>query len=275
MAHNASSSLALAALASLLLALSFVAAPTQAAGCPFEDASCQDYCNKQGCSLGYCGHFAWIQCICRKCGDEWNYYDKVRYNPDQTVNQTELDSLKLNRTAPLILTTSSTSSGSASVQLGAEPAEGRQLNSADLKPAAKPIEKPVTLTTLLIPDLSESGKIDLNDIPDENSDKFLDYLEKNHERLAQATARADGSQDGDSSDQDEESSDAALTSTLATPIDEDTIELQISASNNNKSGAQQRHQVSKTSTGPSSSGVTRLLRLVAASDDALLQAEQP
>lgn len=37
-------------------------------GCPFNDGSCEEYCKQQGCNFGYCGHFAWIQCICRKCG---------------------------------------------------------------------------------------------------------------------------------------------------------------------------------------------------------------
>lgn len=104
-------------------------------GCPFDNGSCQEYCNQQSCGLGYCGHFAWIQCICRKCGDvsiclqsqylketcdqfkenqliiksylilyqliqtqEWSYYDKIRFTNgygNKTVNQTELDSIGL------------------------------------------------------------------------------------------------------------------------------------------------------------------------------------
>lgn len=275
MGYKAAGSLSLLALA--IIALGFAPSPTQAAGCPFEDASCQEYCNKQGCSLGYCGHFAWIQCICRKCGDEWNYYDKVRYNPDKTVNQTELDSLKLNGTAPLILTNSAATVDQV-VPASATPSGARQLNSAGpttTKAPARSVEKAATLTTLLIPDLSESGRIDLNDIPDENSDKFLDYLAKNHERLAQATAKSDGSsgsQDGEAGDQEDETTDSTATSTLA-PADEDTIELQISTSNNN-TGAQQRQQTGAGSSISEAGGVTRLLRLVATSDDALLQNEQ-
>lgn len=247
-----------------VLTIGLLAAQAEAAGCPFEDASCQEYCNTQGCNLGYCGHFAWIQCICRKCGDEWSWYDKVRYNPDKTVNQTELDSLKLNGSAPLILTNSSEKGRAA-------PTPINMVESAKTagKPAGEP--KPATLTTLLIPDLSAAGgRLDLNDIPDENSEKFLDYLAKNHERLAQATSLSGQPDAGDQQDeQDEQDSSSESPSTGApstsSSADDDTIELQISTKNNNKTGSEQQPQAS--------SPVTRLLRLVAASDDSLLSSE--
>lgn len=210
-------------------------------GCPFDDGSCREYCNQQGCNMGYCGHFAWIQCICRKCGDEWSWYDKVRYNPDKTVNQTELDSLKLNGTAPIIITNSSNQQQQQQVlQTQTKPAENKQQ----------------TLTTLLIPDLSETnGKLDLNDIPDENSDKFLDYLAKNHEKLVQATAVKSqeasagqnapinqnkpptvGGLDLDTEEEQEEQENQ-------TPSSEETVEIQISTSNNNAKSATSTSQV--------------------------------
>lgn len=209
-------------------------------GCPFDDGSCQTYCQQQGCNFGYCGNFAWIQCICRKCGDAWNSYDKVRTDPNKQVNQTELDSLKLNTSSPLILTHTSTSMQQPQQQ-------------------QKEQEVTTTLTTLLIPDLSSDAKLgDINDIPDENSEKFLDFLAKNHERLAQATS-TNSSTDANI----EPSSDAAVESTedselideeqlvmsggsssSTTPIttsssDGDLVEIQIS-SNDNTTEAQQR-----------------------------------
>lgn len=181
-------------------------------GCPFDDGSCQEYCNQQGCNMGYCGHFAWIQCICRKCGDEWSWYDKVRYNPDKTVNQTELDSLNLNGTAPLILTNSS------------------HQQSANVTKLSSDANKQVaTLTTLLIPDLSDSNKLDLNDIPDENSDKFLDYLAKNHEKLVQATSGLAGEQQAAHAQKSDDDSD-----------EDDAIEIQISSSSNNNNTTNQQ-----------------------------------
>lgn len=221
-------------------------------GCPFDDGSCREYCNQQGCNMGYCGHFAWIQCICRKCGDEWSWYDKVRYNPDKTVNQTELDSLKLNGTAPIILTNSSD--------------QQQQLSQAPTQPN-KPVaieNKQQTLTTLLIPDLSETnGKLELNDIPDENSDKFLDYLAKNHEKLVQATAARSADSSIAGSQQQQQQQPLQLHQTQNTshkqilaggidleeehenqeeqdnqaPSSDETIEIQISTSNNNSNDA--------------------------------------
>lgn len=217
-------------------------------GCPFDDGSCREYCNQQGCNMGYCGHFAWIQCICRKCGDEWSWYDKVRYNPDKTVNQTELDSLKLNGTAPIILTNSS--------------ADQQQQAGQPNNKAVGVENKQQTLTTLLIPDLSDTnGKSELNDIPDENSDKFLDYLAKNHEKLVQATAARSGESSGgptsSSSSSSSSSSHQTLnsqnkqTTTVGIDLDDEhdsqeeqdsqsqssdeTVEIQISTSNNNSS----------------------------------------
>lgn len=198
-------------------------------GCPFDDGSCQDYCAQQGCNMGYCGHFAWIQCICRKCGSEWNWYDKVKYKPDEKVNQTELDSLQLNSSSPIILTNSSSSS---QLELGSSPSSPQ---SAGVK-GNQQMKQPATLTTLLIPDLSESnGKLDLNDIPDENSEKFLDYLAKNHERLVQATNAEQAKQSADSQGSNEDD-EANLGETT-----EETVEIQIS-SNNSTSTADEMTQ---------------------------------
>lgn len=206
-----------------LLIAAYVESSEAGQGCPFDNESCQDYCAQQGCSMGYCGHFAWIQCICRRCGDEWNWYDKVRYKPDEKVNQTELDSLKLNSSAPIILTNST----SAPKQLESSATAGK----ANAQ-AAGAHKQPATLTTLLIPDLSESnGKLDLNDIPDENSDKFLDFLANNHERLVQAT-NSDLQPSTTEQPADEESG--------AEPTEE-TVEIQISS--NNSTASQPRADV--------------------------------
>lgn len=267
-------------------------------GCPFDDGSCQDYCAQQGCNLGYCGHFAWIQCICRKCGDEWSWYDKVRYNPDKTVNQTELDSLKLNGTAPLILTNSSARpTAKTTVTQASQPAQQvvkvlatttqqqQQQPEASAKPAA-------TLTTLLIPDLSDGSKVDLNDIPDEeNSEKFLDYLAKNHEKLVQAQhnsnqrSQQQPADDDDNDDQQpdpEESADQQVTTPTTTTTtggttsdneeEGETVEIQISSSNNNSQQQQQQpHQVEGPNPrqGPSSGQVARLLRMAVADEQQL------
>lgn len=210
-------------------------------GCPFDDGSCQEYCGQQGCSMGYCGHFAWIQCICRKCGDEWSWYDKVHYNPDKTVNQTELDSLKLNATSPLILTDSSA---------GAVGDRADQQKNATSTGTAADNSKPeqqqrATLTTLLIPDLSDSSKLDLNDIPDENSDKFLDYLAKNHERLVQATSSKDQTA-ASKRQQQQQTGDDQLTAeeaggdSTSSPADDETVEIQISSNDNSPPASQQQ-----------------------------------
>lgn len=287
------------------------------AGCPFDDGSCQEYCNQQGCNLGYCGHFAWIQCICRKCGDEWNWYDKVHYNPDKQVNQTELDSLKLNGSVPLILTNNNSkqTDQKQQQQLGAKveaaqgaqqvspaqhveqpprPTASQQINAA---PATKQHEQQqrVTsaLTTLLIPDLSDGSKLDLNDIPDENSEKFLDYLTKNHEKLVQAThsvqqssARSappsgatsvqapDEETDGDDdSDADQQQVTTPETGSEGEPQADEAVEIQISSSNNNQpQQAQQQSTTTMTSItdGKSGSGAARSL----ASNDELDEQDQ-
>lgn len=192
-------------------------------GCPFDDGSCNDYCAQQGCSLGYCGHFAWIQCICRKCGDEWNSYDKIRYKPDQKVNQTELESLNLNSSAPIILTNNQQQNNNRN-----EPQPSSEPNNKQLdKNAQKSQPQQATLTTLLIPDLGEtSGKIDPNEVPDENSDKFLDYLAKNHERLVQATRQESGGSE-------ESSESGAATTELDEGVTtEETVEIQVKSNPN-------------------------------------------
>lgn len=235
----------------LLIALAVMRGAEAGQGCPFDDGSCQEYCSQQGCNMGYCGHFAWIQCICRKCGDEWSWYDKVRYNPDKTVNQTELDSLKLNETTPMILTS-------------AKEAQ----NKAKQEPQSAKEQQAATLTTLLIPDLSDtSGKLDLNDIPDENSDKFLDYLAKNHEKLVQATSQARSKLDESSSPEDDEDEQEEQTShTTPNPIDDtETIEIQISSSNKQ----QKQQQNATTKPDASSSPLTRVLKMAV-----MLAAEQ-
>lgn len=253
------------------LALLQVAAAGQ--GCPFDDGSCQEYCNQQGCNMGYCGHFAWIQCICRKCGDEWSWYDKVRYNPDKTVNQTELDSLKLNNTNALILTNSSAGQPTAQPLGAASNGSASTSQQAAETGPVRPQTQKATLTTLLIPDLSDNGRLDLNDIPDENSDKFLDYLAKNHEKLVQATSAHDSSrtsqqQPGDrkSEDEGDEEPDEEQSSSPVSAGDEraddDTIEIQISTSNNNTKSEQQ--PIKTESTGGSQeakSPITRLLKM--------------
>jgi len=218
----------------LCLALAQVARAGQ--GCPFDNASCQEYCSQQGCNFGYCGHFAWIQCICRKCGDEWGYYDKVHYNPDKQVNQTELDSLKLNGSEPLVLENNNNNE---------QQQTGNRQQQKQVKQA--------TLTTLLIPDLSDNSKLDLNDIPEESSEKFLDFLDKNHEKLVQATTaqqqpsgQSAGKQQqqqlvildlGDDQQAQESSTGKTLVAaTTSLPLDEaqeETVEIQISSSNNN------------------------------------------
>lgn len=226
-------------------------------GCPFDDGSCQEYCSQQGCNMGYCGHFAWIQCICRKCGDEWSWYDKVRYNPDKQVNQTELDSLKLNGTSPLLILTNGQSNNQTVQQ------------QQPIKPKME--NKPATLTTLLIPDLSENnGKLDLNDIPDENSEKFLDYLAKNHEKLVQATSAHRQQHEQSSStekfSEDEEDDESSATTGPSTTMgstnsgeDDGTIEIQISSSDNQT--AQQQPVGQTSAVAYNGSPVTRLLKM--------------
>ncbi|KAG9509351.1 hypothetical protein GZH46_02135, partial [Fragariocoptes setiger] len=90
---NKMSKLIIRQLATLtLLALVAVNLASAGQGCPFDNGSCQEYCATQGCHVGYCGHFAWIQCICRKCGTEWSgpsWYDKVR-NRGAASNSTEV-----------------------------------------------------------------------------------------------------------------------------------------------------------------------------------------
>lgn len=229
--------LALGSIAFFALTLMLLPGTSEAdQGCPFNDGSCQEYCGQQGCSMGYCGHFAWIQCICRRCGDEWNWYDKVRYNPDQKVNQTELDSLKLNSTSQPI----------------------QESSDSEVKPTELPvtnIQVPITTTTskpkqtstiatLLIPDLSETnGKLDLNDIPDENSEKFLDYLAKNHERLAQATnSEQQLGRQQDQGEEDNEGHDDAEVST------EETVEIQISSNNSTSMDSDDNLEETRSST---------------------------
>lgn len=215
-------------------------------GCPFDDGSCQEYCGQQGCHMGYCGHFAWIQCICRKCGDEWNWYDKVHYNPDKTVNQTELDSLKLNGTAPIILTTNNQQQQQVAAAKPATTTPASTLNPEAIviktttttssstttkAPAERQQQQQATLTTLLIPDLSDKSS-DTNNIPDENSEKFLDYLAKNHERLTAAArdVQPDGSEESD----EEGATDSSQQGNGSTggTNDEDSVEIQISSSDN-------------------------------------------
>lgn len=147
-------------------------------GCPFDDSSCQEYCSQQGCNMGYCGHFAWTQCICRKCGDEWNTYDKVKSNPNAAVNQTELDSLKM--TNPIFLASAN------NTKAASEAASSTTTTSTTTTTAKAASEAPATtLATLILPDLSDSKLGELNDMPEENSDKFLDYIAKNHERIVE------------------------------------------------------------------------------------------
>lgn len=197
--------------------------------------------------MGYCGHFAWIQCICRKCGDEWSWYDKVRFNPDKTVNQTELDSLKLNGTAPLILTNSAQKTNDSSSKVTVQqvikvttPTPAQQQQVQPTQQQAQPQQQQqaqdkkqqtATLTTLLIPDLSDTnGKLDLNDIPDENSEKFLDYLAKNHEKLVQATSNSkQQTQENGGDDENSEESEDQLVSTSTVATEDEAIEIQISS----------------------------------------------
>lgn len=238
-------------------------------GCPFDHASCQDYCSQQGCNYGYCGHFAWIQCICRKCGDEWGYHDKVHYDPNKEVNQTELDSLKLDGRVPLLVSTNS----------------GQQTRQQQQSPQ----HKHATLTTLLIPDLSDASKLDLNDVPDENSEKFLDFLAKNHEKLVRATSQQAASGDRsveqvvtiDLLEEPSKASPGAAATTVSPQADEPTteemVEIQISSSNNNtnvsnkrESGDEEDTQEGASGGGPEDQGsssvgsVTRLLRMAVA-----------
>lgn len=227
MIHKRLISVGSLALLAILIA-AYIESSEAGQGCPFDNESCQDYCAQQGCSMGYCGHFAWIQCICRRCGDEWNWYDKVRYKPDEKVNQTELDSLKLNSSAPIILTNSTSSAPAKQL---VEPSTATNTNNNNNKPANSQAatttsnqKQAATLTTLLIPDLSESnGKLDLNDIPDENSDKFLDFLANNHERLVQAT-NSEQLQPS-TTEQPPEDSESGAEPT------EETVEIQISSNN--------------------------------------------
>lgn len=251
-------------------------------GCPFDDGSCQEYCNQQGCNMGYCGHFAWIQCICRKCGDEWSWYDKVRYNPDKMVNQTELDSLKLNNTNALILTNSPANQQQQQQQqvpISSNATVNNQTNQTTTDLPANQVAKQqkATLTTLLIPDLSDNGRLDLNDIPDENSDKFLDYLDKNHEKLVQASSICDPSKmncqqaksklDGEATDEeidDEQASGSTLPSTSAEErADDDTIEIQISTNNNNNNKTEPKPEPAPAAAArqEGKSPITRLLKL--------------
>ena len=248
------------AAAGWLIALTLVALTGSAEagqGCPFDDGSCREYCGQQGCQLGYCGHFAWIQCICRKCGDEWSWYDKVRYEPNKQVNQTELDSLKLNGTGPLIL-----SKGSGEQQQVVAAGSGSQ------RPVAEQRQQQ-TLTTLLIPDLSDASKVDPNEIPDENSEKFLDYLAKNHEKLVQATSIRQQATGGAGEEEEEEPAPGAAPTTQQPLDDQETVEIQISSSNNNQQQQQQQQQVAgrgpgeKLERGPT----MRLLRMAAVGEE--------
>lgn len=152
--------------------------------CPFDDSSCQDTCKEQGCNMGYCGHFAWIQCICRKCGKEWEWYDTVRVNEGKQVNQTELESLKLNTTNAQINQQANGEAANKLQELSKAQAEAASREAA----RARGEQQHASLASMLIPDLTDNSKFEDTDIPEENSERFLDFLAKNHERLAKASS---------------------------------------------------------------------------------------
>lgn len=75
-------------------------------GCPFYPDECKAHClERQQCYYGYCGSFAWLECICRKCSPLWAHFHSIRANgtngdlpppPPQTSSE-EMDSAEISQ----------------------------------------------------------------------------------------------------------------------------------------------------------------------------------
>lgn len=104
----------------------------------------------------------------------------MRLSEGKTVNQTEFDSLKLNTTEPSQQQKQNLTFASLTQQ--------QQFDASRTKAE----QQHANLASMLIPDLSDNSKLSSefaeDEIPEESSEKFLDFLSKNHEKLAAATS---------------------------------------------------------------------------------------